>query len=104
MSTGEQFASKSHCTLVPSVTTLELRLTQSDESDNLNGSSPSMLNQGAILNLNVETRKSLPCFGVDVVFIYVVNATIPCRLRVLKVIVLIWFIAKLVIESGSVEF
>jgi hypothetical protein len=62
-----------------------------------------MLNQSTVLKLDVETDKSLANFGVSVVFIDIVNTSIPRLFRLLYVIVFIWLIAKLVIESGFVE-
>jgi hypothetical protein len=104
MSTGQEFAGKCHCSLVPSVAALELWLTLRDETNHLDGSRPSMLNQRAILNLDIETGKSFAGFGVDVVLIYVVNASIPGRFGMLEVIVFVWLIAEFVIESCSVKF
>jgi len=103
VSTGEQLAGQSQCLLVTSVTALKFGLTLCDEADNLSSSCPCMLNQSAVLKLDVETDKSLANFGVSVVFIDIVNTSIPRLFRLLYVIVFIRLVAKLVIESGFVE-
>lgn len=67
----------------------KLWLTFCDEADYFNCGRPSVLNQCAVLNFDLQPRKLLSFFGVDIVFVYIVNAAVACVLRALYVVVLL---------------
>jgi hypothetical protein len=62
-----------------------------------------VLNQCAILDLDVQTRDLLSDFGVDVVFIDVMHAAIAALLRPADVVVFVQIVSTIVPEASTVK-